>query len=82
MTKEQYYEMVENFADYANKEVTYKRFNVYYGSDYGEISKRKYNTCKGILRGVGINGNAEHLILADYGHRSAIHYRDIEFPKC
>lgn len=81
MTREQYYEMAENFAKYANLEVQYKSFNTYYGYGYGELSKYKYNQKSGTLRGVGIGGNTEHFILQmQYGGLTAIHYRHIKFP--
>ena len=81
MTREQYYEMAENFAKYANLEVQYKAMNIYYDRGYGELSKHKYNHKNGTLRGVGILGNAEHFILQmQYGGLTAVHYRYIKFP--
>ena len=82
MTRAQYYEMAENFAKYANREVGYKVMNLYYGRGRAEIHKHKYEHRTGTLRGVGILGNAEHLILQQtpYGGLTAIHYRNITFP--
>lgn len=82
MTREQYIEMAEHFARFANKEVTYKSMNIYYGYGYGEVSKHKFNTKTAILVGVGILGNTEHFILQQrIGGHIAIHYRYITFPK-
>lgn len=81
MTRDQYIEMAEHFARYANTEVTYKSMNTYYGYGYGKISERKYNIKTAVLVGVGILGNTEHFILQQsVGGHIAIHYRDITFP--
>lgn len=81
MTREQYYEMAQNFAEFANLEVEYKTLNLYYNRGYGKISEKKYNVDKASLIGVGILGNSEHLILQKpcWG-RIAVHYRNIVFP--
>ena len=81
MTRKQYEEIVQRFALYANKKVTYKSFNIYYGRCNAEYCKHKYNQYEGTLMGVGIYGNAEHLIIADGGHSHAIHYRNIKNPE-
>ena len=81
MTREQYYEMAQNFAEFAGKKVPYKSLNHYYYFGYGEISKHKYNHYQGILVGVGVGGNSEHFILQrDYG-RVCIHYTNITWPR-
>lgn len=54
MTKKQYEEMVESFALYANKKVTYKSLNHYYGRGSADYCKHKYNKYEGTLMGVGI----------------------------
>lgn len=77
MTREQYYEMAENFCKYGNKEVEYKSLNLH----PTQSNPGKYNTKTATLIGVGILGNAEHFILmGNYGGRIAIHYRNIKFP--
>lgn len=80
MTKKQYEEMVESFALYANKKVTYKSLNHDYGMSSAEYCKHKYNEHEGFLMGVGIHANAEHLIIANCGQSHAIHYTNIKFP--
>lgn len=80
MTKKQYEEVVNQFALFANKKVTYKSLNLYYGQSKADYCKHKYNVCEGTLMGVGIYGNAFHLIIANHG-LYAIHYRDIKYPK-
>ena len=77
MTREQYYEMAENFAKYGNNEVEYKVLNLH----PTKSNSKKYNIRKATLIGVGILGNAEHFILqGDYTGRMAIHYRNITWP--
>lgn len=77
MTREQYYEMAENFAKYGNNEVEYKVLNLH----PTKSNSKKYNPKKGTLIGVGILGNAEHFIIEDdFGGRVAIHYRNITWP--
>ena len=81
MTRKQYEEVVESFALYANKMVTYKSLNHYYGKCNADYCKHKYNQYNGTLMGVGIYGNAEHLIIANCGQLHAIHYRNIKNPE-
>ena len=81
MTKKQYEEVVNQFALFANKKVTYKSRNLYYGQSKADYCKHKYNVCEGTLMGVGIYGNAEHLIIANCGQLHAIYYRNIKYPK-
>lgn len=80
MTLKQYEEVVNNFADFANKKITYKSLNLYYKRCNNDYCKHKYNVYEGTLRGVGIYGNAEHLIIANCGQSHAIHYRNIKYP--
>lgn len=77
MTREQYYEMAENFCKYCNKDVEYKSMNLHPQTN----NTKKYNTGVATLIGVGIWGNAEHFILSRCGQRMAIHYSKIVFPK-
>lgn len=79
MTKNEYYEMAENFAMYANTEVSYKSLNLHYNSE--RRGDKKFNVKRATLMGVGILGNAECFILADFGRRIAIHYSNISFPR-
>jgi len=81
MTKKQYEEVVQRFAIFANKTVTYKSLNLYYKKCNAEYCKHKYNEHKGTLMGVGIYGNAYNLIIANCGQLHAIHYRNIKYPK-
>ena len=77
MTREQYYEMAENFCKYGNNEVEYKTLNLH----PTKSNPNKYNHKTATLVGVGILGNAEHLILqGEFGGRMAIHYSNIKFP--
>lgn len=83
MTRDQYREMAQDFSKFAGMNVPYKSFNTYYekGSKVG-YKRYKYNYKQGILRGVGIEGNAEHFIIQQvpYGGLSAIHYQNIIWP--
>ena len=81
MTRKQYEEVVSRFALFANKKVTYKSLNLYYGRSSAEYCKHKYNEHEGFLMGVGIHANAEQLIIANCGQTHAIHYRNIKYPE-
>ena len=77
MTREQFIEMAENFYKYANQQVEYKSLNLHASAK----NQRKYNTKTATLVGVGVLGNAEHIILqAEFGGRIAIHYTNIKMP--
>ena len=54
MTRNEYANVTENFANYANKEVEYKRYLP---------SCDKTINCKGKLHGIGIDANRELLII-------------------
>ena len=69
MKRNEYANVTENFSEYANKEVEYKRYLP---------SCDKTINCKGKLHGIGIDGNSELLIIESYGHH-AIHYKDVDF---
>jgi len=80
MTRNQYYDMTENFVKYAGRDVEYKAWNIYYGRVKG---MKKYNVKTAQLIGVGIEGNTYHFILQlPYGGRTAVHYSHIKFPSC
>ena len=83
MTRNQYYEMAENFYKYAGKEVQYKSLNLYYDiqKNHGKKDARKYETKTATLVGVGIEGNTYRFIMVRPGWgRISIHYSDIKFP--
>ena len=84
MTKDQYREMVNDFSKFAGMDIPYKSFNVHYEKGSKVDYKRyKYHYKHGILRGVGIEGNAWHLIIQELpyaGRLSAIHYQNVIWP--
>ena len=70
MTKQQFEQIVTNFANYAHVEVEYKKTNP---------STMKQETRKGRLQGINIGALFGELIIANLG-KSSIHYSRIKFP--
>ena len=75
MTQNDYIKVAQNFAGYANKRVEFEKLDLY------SEGLNKYIKSSARLIGVGVMGNAEHFILADLGHRMAVHYSKVKMPK-
>lgn len=71
MTEAQYRRLAENFCDFAGKQIEFQMFIP---------SANQYRKAVGTLRGIGVDCNAECAIIANSGHRYAIHYSNIKLP--
>lgn len=71
MTRNQFIKLQENFANYAKAETAYK---------YTSPRSRAKLESKGRIWGIS-TVFADHVILADFGYKVAIHFEDVKLPK-
>lgn len=74
MTRNQFIKLQENFAEYAKVKTTYKSAF----PRRADGKKYDHNAC---LWGIGVGALSDFVILADMGHRVAIHFEDVKLPK-
>lgn len=72
MTKNQFHKLAENFAEYARTEVSFKAWCP---------SANDYRPGKGILLGIDLYSGLEALIIGHMGHRIALYYEYVNYPK-